>query len=129
MFHAKIERVQGALVVIEFHAKYLQACAQVSVLAQCEAAKYANDRQRLERLCRYVGRPPVASERLRALQDGRLLYELRHRWRDGTTHVAFGSLWWVRRSYARARKPWEPVEAAETKESAISRVGQILVLS
>jgi Putative transposase/Transposase zinc-binding domain len=52
----------------------------------------ANDRQRLERLCRYVGRPPVASERLSELADGRLLYELRHRWRDGTTHVAFEPL-------------------------------------
>ncbi len=52
----------------------------------------ANDRQRLERLCRYVGRPPVATERLSELPDGRLLYELRHRWRDGTTHVAFEPL-------------------------------------
>lgn len=43
----------------------------------------ANDRKRLERLCRYTGRPPVATERLSELQDGRLLYELRHRWRDG----------------------------------------------
>ena len=31
----------------------------------------------------------MAAERLRQLSDGRLLYELRHRWRDGTTHVAF----------------------------------------
>jgi hypothetical protein len=52
----------------------------------------ANDRRRLERLCRYVGRPPVATERLSKLQDGRLLYELRHRWRDGTTQVAFEPL-------------------------------------
>ena len=52
----------------------------------------ANDRERLERLCRYVGRPPVATERLSSLRDGRLLYELRHRWRDGTTHVAFEPL-------------------------------------
>jgi hypothetical protein len=52
----------------------------------------ANDRQRLERLCRYVGRPPVASERLSRLQDGRLLYALRHRWSDGTTHVVFEPL-------------------------------------
>lgn len=36
----------------------------------------ANDRRRLERLCWYVGRPPVASERLSELTDGRLLYEL-----------------------------------------------------
>ncbi|MCP3986091.1 MAG: transposase [bacterium] len=52
----------------------------------------ANDRQRLERLCRYVGRPPVATQRLSKMGDGRLLYELRHRWRDGTTHVAFEPL-------------------------------------
>jgi hypothetical protein len=52
----------------------------------------ANDRQRLERLCRYVGRPPVATERMKELADGRLLYELRHRWRDGTSHVAFEPL-------------------------------------
>lgn len=49
----------------------------------------ANDRRRLERLCRYTARPPVATDRLSALSDGRLLYGLRHRWRDGTTHVAF----------------------------------------
>ena len=49
----------------------------------------AGDRQRLERLCRYLARPPVATERLTRLSDGRLMYELRHPWRDGTTHVAF----------------------------------------
>jgi len=49
----------------------------------------AGDRHRLERLCRYVARPPVATERLKRLSDGRLIYELRHPWRDGTTHVAF----------------------------------------
>ena len=47
----------------------------------------ARDRDRLERLCRYVARPPVASERLSALPDGRLCYRLKNRWRDGTTHL------------------------------------------
>ncbi|HEY5720282.1 MAG TPA: transposase [Gammaproteobacteria bacterium] len=51
-----------------------------------------NDRQRLERLCRYAGRPPVATERLSEMADGRLLYALRHGWKDGTTHVAFEPL-------------------------------------
>ena len=49
----------------------------------------ANDRRRLERLCRYVARPPIASERLEQLSDGRLLYRLKHPWRDGTTHMVF----------------------------------------
>ncbi|WP_169747008.1 transposase [Edaphobacter aggregans] len=34
----------------------------------------ARDRMRLERLCRYTGRPAVATERLTELPDRRLLY-------------------------------------------------------
>ena len=49
----------------------------------------ARDRARLERLGRYVARPPVATERLSRLPDGRLLYRLKRRWRDGTTAVVF----------------------------------------
>jgi hypothetical protein len=47
----------------------------------------AHDRSRLERLCRYVARPPLALERLEALPNGLLSYRLKTRWRDGTTHV------------------------------------------
>ncbi len=32
---------------------------------------------------------PVATERLSLLPDGRLLYRLKRRWRDGTSHVIF----------------------------------------
>jgi len=49
----------------------------------------ANDRAGLERICRYMGRPAVASERLERLSDGRFLYRLRHRWRDGTSALVF----------------------------------------
>jgi hypothetical protein len=52
----------------------------------------ARDRMRLERLARYAGRPPLATERLSLLPDGRLLYRLKHRWRDGTTHMIFEPL-------------------------------------
>jgi len=52
----------------------------------------ARDRLRLERLCRYAGRPPLATERLSLLPDGRLLYWLKRRWRDGTTHVIYEPL-------------------------------------
>jgi hypothetical protein len=51
-----------------------------------------NDRQRLERLCRYAARPPLALERLAWRDDRSLVYRLRHRWRDGTTHVVFEPL-------------------------------------
>jgi hypothetical protein len=65
-------------------------CASASgVSLHANVAVPARDRRRLERLCRYVARPPVATERLSRLEDGRLLYRLKHRWRDGTTHVVF----------------------------------------
>ncbi len=52
-----------------------------------DVAVPASDRERLERLCRYVARPPLALARLEALTDGRLAYRLKTPWRDGTTHV------------------------------------------
>jgi hypothetical protein len=47
----------------------------------------ARDRRRLERLCRYVASPPLATDRLEEQPDGRLTVRLKTRWRDGTTHV------------------------------------------
>jgi hypothetical protein len=52
-----------------------------------DVAVPARDRRRLERLCRYVARPPLALNRLEAMADGRLAYRLKTPWRDGTTHV------------------------------------------
>ena len=49
----------------------------------------AEDRKGLERLCKYASRPPVATERLEQLPDGRLSYRLKTPWRNGTTHVIF----------------------------------------
>ncbi len=47
----------------------------------------AIDRERLEKLCRYAGRPAVAESRLVELGGGRSGYSLKKRWRDGTTAV------------------------------------------
>ena len=52
-----------------------------------DVAVPGRDRPRLERLCRYVARPPLALERLEELRDDRLVYRLETPWRDGTTHV------------------------------------------
>jgi hypothetical protein len=52
----------------------------------------AKARRQLENLCRYVARPAVATERLSKLSDGRILYRLRHQWRDGTLYVIFDPL-------------------------------------
>jgi len=47
----------------------------------------AHRRQKLENLCRYMLRPPLAVERLERLSSGRLAYRMKTPWRDGTTHV------------------------------------------
>ena len=44
---------------------------------------------RLERLCRYVLRPPVTGDRLSVDADGRVVLQVRHPWADGTTHLRF----------------------------------------
>ena len=49
----------------------------------------AGQRDRLERVCRYALRPPVAGARLRVAADGQVQLQLRHPWADGTTHVSF----------------------------------------
>jgi hypothetical protein len=63
------------------------------------------DRMRLERLARYASRPPLATERLSLLPDGRLLYRLKHRWRNGTTHVIYEPLELVERLAALVPPP------------------------
>jgi hypothetical protein len=49
----------------------------------------AGHRDRLERLCRYALRPPLAGERLQRTPNGDIAVQLRTPWGDGTTHVAF----------------------------------------
>ena len=65
----------------------------------------ARDRLRLERLARYAGRAPLATERLSLLPDGRLLYRLKRRWRDGTTHVIYEPLELMERLAALVHPP------------------------
>ena len=52
----------------------------------------AGQRKELERLCKYAARPPLATDRLSRLPDGRLSYRLKTPWRNGTTHVMFEPL-------------------------------------
>ncbi|MDH3844889.1 MAG: transposase [Myxococcales bacterium] len=48
----------------------------------------AKNRPKLERLCRYLLRPPVAEDRLSFASDGRVIVRLKTPWRDGTSHIA-----------------------------------------
>ena len=65
----------------------------------------AHDRTRLEHLCRYVARGPIASERLSLSDEGKVIYELRRAWRDGTTHIVFDPLTFIERLAALVPRP------------------------
>ncbi|MBN2195259.1 MAG: transposase [Polyangiaceae bacterium] len=47
------------------------------------------DRRALERLARYITRPPLSKERLERRVDGRYELELKSVWRDGTRALVF----------------------------------------
>ena len=49
----------------------------------------ASRRESLERLIRYMARPPVCTERLSVNEKGQVLYKLKRTWADGRTHVVF----------------------------------------
>jgi Putative transposase/Transposase zinc-binding domain len=65
----------------------------------------ANDRAGLERLCRYVLRPPFAQERLRLRSDGRVALELKTAWHDGTRELVFEPLELLERLAAMTPRP------------------------
>ena len=62
------------------------------VNVHAEVAVPAPDRARLERLCRYVCRPPIAQDRLEETASGKLRYRLKRPWRDGTVALVLEPL-------------------------------------
>jgi hypothetical protein len=68
----------------------------------------------LEHLLRYAGRAAIAASRLSRLPDGRVCYELKRRWKDGTTHV-------VMTPEVRIERLLAQVAAAEAAPGDVSR--------
>jgi hypothetical protein len=62
-------------------------------------------RDKRERLCRYIARPPVAAPRLSLSSTGKVVYTLKTPYRDGTTQVAFDPVDFVARLAALVPKP------------------------
>ena len=63
-------------------------------------------RERLEKLCRYAARPPVVHERMSLSADGKkVLYRLKRRYRDGSTHVVLDPLELIERLAALVPRP------------------------
>jgi len=65
----------------------------------------ADQREKLERLARYVSRPPVSVERLALTAQGQVRYRLKTPYRDGTTHIVLEPLDFIARLAALVPPP------------------------
>ena len=52
----------------------------------------AHDREKRERLCRYISRPSLSEERLSVNIQGQVIYKLKTAYRNGTTHIVLDPL-------------------------------------
>jgi hypothetical protein len=71
----------------------------------CAVACQAHQRDRLERLCRYITRPALCLERLSTNAAGQVVYQLKNPFRDGTTHILFSPQDFVARLAALVPRP------------------------
>lgn len=60
-------------------------------------AARADERKKLERLCRYISRPAVSEKCLSPTSGGNIRYQIKTPYRDGTTHVFFEPLDFIAR--------------------------------
>lgn len=65
----------------------------------------AHERTKLEHLCRYIARPGVSRQRMKLTESGKIRYELKNPYRNGTTHVIFEPLDFIARLAALVPKP------------------------
>lgn len=68
-------------------------------------ASEAHEREKLERLCRYITRPAVSTERLSLTTQGTIRYRLKTPYRDGTTAVVLEPLDFIARLTALVPTP------------------------
>jgi len=60
-----------------------------------------NQRNKLERLCRYITRSAIADECLARNKDGQIVLTLKAPYRDGTTHIVLSPLEFMQRNLSR----------------------------
>ncbi len=76
---------------------------QMKLSLHAGVATRANERVKPERLCRYIARPAVSTQRLSLTGHGKVRYELKTPYSDGTTHVLFEPLDFMYRMYGMPR--------------------------
>jgi hypothetical protein len=81
---------EGRVPGVRFIAFSGERCAEADGFTlHANVRVHGRKRKRLERLCRYMARPAIATKRLERLPDGRVRYRLRHAFHDGTRAILF----------------------------------------
>ncbi len=81
-------------------------CADIDGFSLHAAVRVdANDRKRLEQLCRYITRPALSDERVQLNAAGQVELKLKTPWRDGTTHLVMSPLEFMQRLAALVPRP------------------------
>ena len=68
-------------------------------------ATKAHERDRLEKVCRYIARPAVAEERLSTNEQGDVIYRFKKPWDDGTTAMKLTPMELMERLVALVPRP------------------------
>ncbi len=68
-------------------------------------ATKANERDKLERICRYIARPAVAESRLSINDKGEVVYKFKKAWSDGTTAIKLTPMEMMERLAALVPRP------------------------
>src|SRR5207247_10508911 len=82
-----------------------EAAEGMGVNVHAKVAVDGRDRERLERVCRYLARPPIAQERLELRADRRVTYTMKKPWRDGTRAIVLSPMDLVARLCAMVPPP------------------------
>ena len=100
----KVFTVQGAM---PRDTAFTQAlCADMQGFSLHAAVRCgADERQRLEQLCRYITRPALANERVQCNSAGQVVLKLKTAWRDGSTHIVMSPLEFMQRLAALVPRP------------------------
>ncbi len=80
-------------------------------------AAEAHESEKLEKLCGYITRPAISEKRLSISPQGRVRYQLKTPWRNGTTHVEWDPVDFI----AKRRRMWTPtIRRAGKARAALS---------
>jgi len=93
------------LPAVEEDDRYAQVAKESGFSLHAGVAAQAWERDKLERLCRYISRPALSEKRLSLTSAGYIRYKLKTPYSDGTTHVIFEPLDFISKLASLVPKP------------------------